>query len=140
MITPPVERLRDELGLPGMHVMHWAFDGARTSPHRLENHRELGVVYTATHDTDTTLGWWAALPEEIRRASGLDPGEPSWCLIERAWSSQARLAIAPLQDVLGLGSEARMNSPGTVEGNWSWRLRGGSSRTTWQRGCAASPR
>jgi 4-alpha-glucanotransferase len=125
VITPPVERLRDDLGLPGMHVRHCAFDGSRTSPHRLENHRELGVVYTATHDTDTSAGWWATLPEEIRRASGLDPAEPAWSLIERAWSSRARLAIAPLSDVLGLGSEARMNTPGTETGNWSWRLRGG---------------
>jgi 4-alpha-glucanotransferase len=124
VITRPVERLRDALGLPGMHVMHWAFDGARTSPHRLENHRELGVVYTATHDTDTTAGWWATLADEIRAASGLDPTEPGWSMIERAWSSRARLAMTPLQDVLGLGSEARMNTPGTEVGNWSWRLRG----------------
>lgn len=124
VITPPVERLRDSLRLPGMHVMHWAFDGPRTSPHRLENHREAGVVYTATHDTDTTVGWWASLPRELRAASGLDPAEPHWSLIEAAWSSRARLAVAPLQDVLGLGSDARMNRPGTAAGNWSWRLAG----------------
>jgi 4-alpha-glucanotransferase len=125
VITAPVERLRDELGLPGMHVMHWAFDGSRTSPHRLENHREQGVVYTGTHDTDTTRGWWATLPSELRTASGLDPEEPHWTLIERAWSSRAGLAVAPLQDVLGLGSEARMNTPGTEGGNWSWQISGG---------------
>ena len=74
VITPAVERLRDELGLPGMHVMHWAFDGAPPSPHRLENHRELGVVYTATHDTDTAVGWWASLPDEIRARERPRPG------------------------------------------------------------------
>ena len=124
VITPAVERLRDAFRLPGMHVMHWAFDGARSSPHRLENHRELGVVYTGSHDTDTAAGWWSSLSERVRRASGLDPADPAWSLVEAAWSSRARLAVAPMQDVLGLGSEARMNTPGTTEGNWAWRLRG----------------
>ena len=104
--------------------MHWAFAGSPSSPHRVVNHRELGIVYTGTHDTDTTVGWWEALPDDERSASGLDPAAPAWSLIELAWSSRARLAMAPLQDVLGLGSEARMNTPGTAEGNWSWRLRG----------------
>ena len=71
MITPAVERLRDELGLPGMHVLQWAFVAGRKSPHRLENHRENGVVYTGTHDNDTSLGWWRTLDDE--RASG-EPG------------------------------------------------------------------
>jgi 4-alpha-glucanotransferase len=104
VITPPVDRLREALGLPGMHVLQ--FD------RRVERHRENAVVYTGTHDNDT-IGGWAG----DRKAS--------WPLIELAWSSRARLAIVPAQDVLGLGSEARMNTPGRNEGNWRWRLRRG---------------
>jgi 4-alpha-glucanotransferase len=122
VITPAVERLRDELGLPGMHVLQFAFAGGPRNPHRPENHREHAVVYTGTHDNDTALGWWSSLSAELRRATGLDPGEPHWSLIELALGSRARLAIVPMQDVLGLGSEARMNTPGRVGGNWRWRL------------------
>ena len=125
VITPPVERLRDELGLPGMHVLQWAFGGGRDNPHRLERHRELGVVYTGTHDNDTAVGWWRSLSESEREATRLDPHEPHWSLVELAFSSRARLALVPMQDVLGLGSEARMNTPGRAEGNWSWRLEPG---------------
>jgi 4-alpha-glucanotransferase len=121
-ITPPVWRLRDELGLPGMVVLHWAFGGSARNPHRLENHRERQVVYTSTHDTDTTVGWFRALRPAARKATGLDPAAPHWGLIELAYSSPAELAIAPAQDVLGLGSEARMNRPGQTYGNWRWRL------------------
>jgi 4-alpha-glucanotransferase len=122
VITPPVRRLRDELGLPGMAVLHWAFGKARDNPHALRNHRENLVVYTSTHDTNTTVGWFAALTRQEREATGLDPREPHWGLIELAMESRASLAVVPLQDVLGLGAEARMNRPGEVEGNWSWRL------------------
>jgi 4-alpha-glucanotransferase len=122
VITPPVEQLRDELGLPGMHVMQWAFTDDAKSPHRVENHRENGVVYTGTHDNDTALGWWASLGDEEREATGLDPDDPSGSLIEAALSSRAALAIVPMQDVLGLGSDARMNTPGSESGNWQWRL------------------
>jgi 4-alpha-glucanotransferase len=115
VITRPVERLRDELGLPGMHVLQFGLAGGRANPHRLENHREWAVVYTGTHDNDTAVGF--------ARSSGLDLGpEPNWTLIEAALSSRSRLAIVPMQDVLGLGSEARMNRPGTLEGNWLWRM------------------
>ena len=124
-ITPAVERLRDELGLPGMHVLQWAFTDDAASPHRLENHRENGVVYTGTHDNDTARGWWDALPPGERAATGLDPAEPHWALIELALSSRAALALVPAQDLLGLGNEARMNLPGSEEGNWSWRLEPG---------------
>ena len=125
VITPAVERLRDELGLPGMHVLQWAFTDDAASPHRLENHRENGVVYTGTHDNDTARGWWDALPPGERAATGLDPAEPHWALIELALSSRAALALVPAQDLLGLGNEARMNLPGSEEGNWSWRLEPG---------------
>jgi 4-alpha-glucanotransferase len=111
-ITPPVYRLRDELGLPGMLVLIWAFRGGRRNPHALENHRANAVVYTSIHDTDTVAGFFG--------------GKPSpWEVIELAYASPAALAIVPAQDVLGLGSEARMNRPGTARGNWQWRLEPG---------------
>jgi 4-alpha-glucanotransferase len=125
VITPPVERLRDRLRMPGMVVMQFGYEGPRSNPHRLENHRRRSVVYVATHDCDTAVGWWGALPRRIRQASGLPGLEPHWELIEAALSSRAELAIVQAQDVLGLGSEARMNRPGTAQGNWSWRLRRG---------------
>jgi len=110
-ITPDVERLRDELGYPGMVVLLWAFGGRRDSPHRLTNHRRHAVVYTSTHDTDTLAGHFE--------------GEDAWALLEVALGSRAALAMIPAQDVLGLGSEARMNTPGREEGNWTWRLEPG---------------
>jgi 4-alpha-glucanotransferase len=92
-------------------VLLWSFSGPPDNPHRLENHRENQVVYTSTHDTDTVVG---------------TTGEPDpWPLIELALSSRSALAIVPAQDVLGLGSEARMNRPGEVGGNWAWRLEAG---------------
>jgi 4-alpha-glucanotransferase len=111
LITPDVEELRDELGFPGMAVLIWAFSGPKTSPHRFENHREHQVLYTSTHDTDTLRG---ALP---RRSH--------WKLIERALASRPVLTMIPTQDVLGLGSESRMNRPGEPYGNWRWRLEPG---------------
>jgi 4-alpha-glucanotransferase len=125
VITPPVERLRERLGMPGMVVMQFGYDGPRSNPHRLENHALRSVVYVATHDCDTAIGWWRTLPRRIRQSSGLPGIEPNWELIEAAQSSRAELAIVQAQDLLGLGSEARMNMPGTAEGNWSWRLRRG---------------
>ena len=125
-ITPPVYRLRDELGLPGMVVLLWAFRGRRRNPHRLENHRANTVAYTSTHDTDTAVGWFEGLGRRQQAATGLDPREPHWGLIELAYASPASLAIVPAQDVLGLGSDSRMNRPGLTQGNWSWQLeRGG---------------
>jgi 4-alpha-glucanotransferase len=125
VITPPVERLREELGLPGMVVIQFAYGGPPSNPYRLEHHRAESVVYVGTHDMDTALGWWRTLPARARRGTGLTGADPSWELIEAALSSKAALAIVQAQDVLGLGSEARMNTPGTVGGNWSWRLRPG---------------
>jgi 4-alpha-glucanotransferase len=125
VITPAVERLRDDLGFPGMVVLHWAFTGPASSPHRPENHREHAVVYTGTHDTDTAVGWYRSLPRRVRAAIGLSPEEPHWSLIRIALGSRARLAVIPVQDVLGLGSEARLNRPGRAVGNWRWRLEPG---------------
>jgi 4-alpha-glucanotransferase len=120
VITPAVERLRDELGLPGMAVLQFAFDGNPRNPYRVENHREHQLVYTGTHDNDTAVGWYRTNP-----TPELDAAEPHWSLIELAYRSRAAVAIVPAQDVLGLGSEARMNTPGRGTGNWSWRLEPG---------------
>jgi 4-alpha-glucanotransferase len=125
VITPAVYRLRDELGLPGMAVLQWAFRGGRSNLHAPANHRVNEVVCTGTHDMNTVVGWFAQLKKRDRAATGLDPAAPHWGLIELAMRSRAALAIIPAQDVLGLGSEAQMNRPGTVRGNWSWRLRRG---------------
>lgn len=123
VITPPVRALRDRLGLPGMVVLQFAFRGPSTNPHRPENHRRNLVVYTGTHDTDTTVGWWRSLPRRLQARTGLDPAEPHWSLIRTALRSRAAIAIVPAQDVLGLDSAARMNRPGTSGAhNWSWRL------------------
>ena len=111
VITPDVHELRDALGFPGMVVLRWSLLGPPDNPHRLENHRVDQVVSTSTHDTDTLAGF---------------TGETEvWHLVERALSSRCALAIVPAQDVLGLGSEARMNRPGEIGGNWQWRLEEG---------------
>jgi 4-alpha-glucanotransferase len=125
VITPAVRRLRDELHLPGMVVLLWAFRAARSNPHAPRNHRVHQVVYTSTHDTDTAVGWFESLKRKERAATGLDPSKPHWGLIELALKSRPALAIVPAQDVLGLGSTARMNRPGKTYGNWSWRLERG---------------
>jgi 4-alpha-glucanotransferase len=132
VITPPVRRLRQELDLPGMHILQWAFGVRNVHPEKLANHREYAVVYSGTHDNDTTEGWWEWAPDRVRarvlaecEKAGIDPADPSWALIELALSSRARLAIVQAQDVLGLGSEARMNIPSTFGGNWKWRLEPG---------------
>jgi len=123
VITPPVHELRDRLGLPGMVVLQFAFGGPKTNPHRPENHRRNLVVYTGTHDTNTTVGWFQSLPRRLRVKTGLDPAEPNWSLIRMALDSRAAVALVPAQDILGLGSAARMNRPGTSgPHNWSWRL------------------
>lgn len=131
VITPPVTRLRRELGYPGMVVLQFAFDpDDPTGPHRLERHGDDVVAYTGTHDTDTLRGWWDAL-EAPRRAEAerdLDAaGLPhdAWGLIRLWMGSRAPLVMLQVQDVLGLGSEARMNLPGTAKGSWQWRLEPG---------------
>ena len=126
VITPAVYRLRDELGLPGMVVLHWAFGGPPTNLHAPANHPKRAVVYTSTHDTDTAVGWFSSLTKREREQTGLDPRDPAWGLIAMAIASRAELAIVPMQDVLSLGSEARMNHPGKVHGNWRWKLERGA--------------
>ena len=131
IITPDVRQLREDLHLPGMKVLQFAFDGNPDNPFLPHTYGPDAVVYTGTHDNDTTRGWYATLPEGQRRAVwsylGRSPGaeeEVAWELLRLAWSSAAALAMAPLQDVLNLGSEARMNRPGSPEGNWRWRVSG----------------
>jgi 4-alpha-glucanotransferase len=126
VITEPVVRLRQELGFPGMVVLQFAAGGGASNPHRPENHQEHSVCYTGTHDNDTAVGWWRSLTPRQRAVLRLDPDDPAWSLIARAWESPAALAITPLQDVLRLGNEARMNLPGTQDGNWTWRYDAGA--------------
>lgn len=133
LITPAVRRLRDGLGVPGMLVLQLAFEPReRSSPHRLERHSELRLVYTGTHDNDTLRGWYESLDRQRLRllhpalsSRGIPLGEePSWDLIRLAFSSPALIAMVQAQDVLGLGSEARMNDPGRPRrrANWRWQL------------------
>jgi 4-alpha-glucanotransferase len=122
LITPPVVRLRRDLGYPGMVVLQFGLGRGPSNPHLPRNHEEQAVVYTGTHDNDTARGWWESLSADRQASTLLDPADPAWSLLETAWRSRAALAVAPLQDVLGLGSEARMNLPGTNEGNWQWRF------------------
>ena len=129
-ITPEVEELRLAFGLPGMKVLQFAFDGDQDNLYLPEHHGELNVVYTGTHDNDTTLGWWEAEGRELvanLRPHLIDPDEPMpWALVRLAMASTARLAVVPAQDLLGLGSESRMNVPGSAEGNWSWQASAGA--------------
>ena len=129
MITEEVDQLRLEFGLPGMKVLQFAFDGDPDNFYLLEHHVPNSVVYTGTHDNDTTLGWWRALDEQARSyvLKHLPPtDEPMpWAFVEAALGSVGRLTVVPAQDLLGLGSEARMNTPGTEAGNWSWQAQDG---------------
>ncbi len=129
VITPEVCSLRDQFRLPGTRVLQFAFDGHSDNPHLPHNYINNLVVYTGTHDNDTTVGWYEELPDEQRKEvwSYLKRTEGESCdvareLIRLAWSSVAALAIVPLQDLLRLGKEARMNVPGSAEGNWRWRF------------------
>jgi len=127
IITDEVRALRDRFELPGMAVLQFAFDGRTDNPHLPQNHRRNAVVYTGTHDNDTTAGWYASLDPHTRalvpRMLGVDAAAPMpEALIDAAYASQAALAVVPMQDLLGLDSGARMNKPGTLVGNWSWRF------------------
>jgi len=126
VITPDVDELRRSNGFPGMKVLQFAFASDADDPYLPHNYTNECVVYTGTHDNDTTAGWYAAAPEVerdlVRRYLARDDGEIAWELIRLAQASVADTAIVPLQDALGLGSDARMNTPGTAGGNWSWRF------------------
>lgn len=128
IITPEVTELRRRLGLPGMKVLQFGFDFNEKNCHLPHNYDSTdGVVYTGTHDNNTTLGWFmdAGLDEgvrnQVRRYLGCDGRTISHDLVRLAFASVAGLAIIPLQDILGFGGDCRMNTPGTSEGNWRWR-------------------
>ncbi len=125
-ITEDVVRLREELSFPGMRVLQFAFDDPR-STHLPEHHGPNSVAYTGTHDNDTLRGWFEGLKDGQRRAVlerlGSDPANVVWRMIEATFGSPAVLALIPLQDLFGLGGEARMNRPGIAQGNWRWRAR-----------------
>ncbi len=125
-LTPEVEQLLADSGFPGMKVLQFAFDGKEDNDHLPYNHTQNSVVYTGTHDNDTLLGWLSELTEEeqgyIRRFLRVCPEEDlHHPLMAAALASPAAVCILPLQDVLGLGSDARMNTPSTLGGNWQWR-------------------
>jgi 4-alpha-glucanotransferase len=135
VITPEVEKLRNTFGLPGMAVLQFAFDSDNS--HRPHNYSRNTVAFTGTHDNNTTEGWWEGLhrgaASDLAARAQLHQAQAylqsnghsvHWAMIRTAMNSIAQLAIIPLQDVLGLGSEARMNIPGTPDGNWTWRFRG----------------
>jgi 4-alpha-glucanotransferase len=129
LITPDVNALRDQFHLPGMRVLQFAFDGHADNPHLPANYVTDAAVYTGTHDNPTARGWYQDLPEDqrrnlwnyLKRPAG-NSGDAAPALMELAWSSTAALAMAQLQDLLNLGSEARMNVPGRAGGNWRWRV------------------
>jgi 4-alpha-glucanotransferase len=143
--TPAVYALRDRFGLPGIRILQFAFGDDPSAPTFLpHNYPRRAVVYTGTHDNDTVIGWFRGLlegtggdstrtPEQVQRERetvvrylGTGNEDIHWQMIRLAMGSVARLCVFPLQDVLGLGSEARMNRPGQARGNWSWRFEDGA--------------
>lgn len=126
-MIPEVYELRDATGFPGMKVLQFAFCGDSKNPHLPHNYETANcVVFPGTHDNDTSSGWYASAPEEVRdnyrRYLSVDGRSPSWDLIRTASASVARMALYPMQDLLSLGTESRFNTPGVAEGNWSWRV------------------
>ena len=126
IITPEVTVLREAIGLPGMRILQFAFDGHSDNLYLPHNFEANTVVYTGTHDNDTTVGWWASLSvtdrDYLRRYLGISASEINWDLIRVASASVAALSVIPMQDVLGLDSAHRMNRPSLAEGAWEWRF------------------
>ena len=127
IITPEVDALREEFNLPGMKIMQFAFSGDADNPYLPENHEINSVVYTGTHDNDTTVGWVQKLTPEERAfvcetLAIDDTADITAALMKCVLASVARLAILPMQDILELDSSHRMNTPGTIEGNWQWHF------------------
>lgn len=124
VITEEVEALRNQFDLPGMLVLQFAFDGNTNNPHLPHNHTRSDVIYTGTHDNDTTLGWWESINDENRKRVQEycfhSDEEMPWLLIESALASVGRMAIIPMQDFLELDGRHRMNMPGTTDKNWVW--------------------
>src|SRR5262249_6220399 len=138
VVTPEVTALRKQFNLPGMRVIQYGF-GGDDSVHRPDLHESDNVIYAATHDSDTARGWYRdpATGNETRRAAReflqSNGSDISWDLINAAEQSVGDVAIVEPQDMLGLGSEARMNVPGTAEGNWGWRLESAVPDVLFQR-------
>jgi 4-alpha-glucanotransferase len=142
VLTPEVESIRKEFGFPGMSILQFAFGNDPQGPSfRPHNYERALAAYTGVHDNDTTVGWWTSSgigdstrsAEDIRQERefaraylGFEDKPINWVLIRAVLASVADVAIIPLQDVLGLGNEARMNLPGTIGGNWKWRYRRGA--------------
>jgi 4-alpha-glucanotransferase len=125
IITPAVDALRRQFDLPGMSILQFAFADTCENRYLPHNYEPTTVVYTGTHDNDTTCGWYRTASEmerdHVRRYVARDASDVAWDFLRIAWASVANTAIAPLQDILNLGSEARMNFPGKPQGNWAWR-------------------
>lgn len=125
-ITPEVDTLRLRYNIPGMTVLQFAFDGSEHNPYLPANHERNTIVYTGTHDNNTTLGWYQALTPESRdyvnRVLGCTEEQMPQALIEAAYNSKAVLAMIPMQDLLHLDGKHRMNTPGTTENNWKWKF------------------
>ncbi|MBM3150785.1 MAG: 4-alpha-glucanotransferase [Chloroflexi bacterium] len=125
LITPDVTALRDQFELPGMKILQFAFSGP-DNPFLPHQYPQNCVVYSGTHDNDTANGWYASAPEVekdfARRYLGVDGSDFAWDLVRAAWSSTAVFALAPMQDLLDLGTEARFNFPSRLGGNWEWRM------------------
>jgi 4-alpha-glucanotransferase len=126
VITPDVVALREKFNFPGMKVLQFAFAGDTKNPFLPHNYDHNSVVYTGTHDNDTTLGWYTSATERervfVRKYSGSDGSNIHWDLIRLASRSVANMSVCPFQDIIGLGTEGRMNYPGTPTGNWEWRF------------------
>ncbi len=126
VITQDVVDLREQFGLPGMKIFQFAFANGSTDPFLPHNYPRNCVAYTGTHDNDTAWGWYNTAPEKekdfFRRYTSRPGNNVAWTMIREIWESVAMFAVAPLQDFLSLGTEARMNYPGKAAGNWSWRF------------------
>jgi 4-alpha-glucanotransferase len=126
LITVDVVALREELGFPGMKVLQFAFDSGPANAYLPHNYVPDSVVYTGTHDNQTSIGWFRTLPDSVRASAqrylGRDGSDIAWDLIRTALASIADRAMAPLQDVMRLDDDARMNTPGSPTGNWAWRF------------------
>lgn len=139
LITPEVTQLRQDFDLPGMKILHFAFGGDASNPYLPHQHSQDMVTYTGTHDNNTTLGWWQEASEAERQHAtdylNMNDGDVVWTLIRTALASTAYLSIIPMQDLLELDASARFNTPGTLDGNWSWKLDAlpDSDADCWQR-------
>ena len=141
VITPDVEALRDDFGFPGMRILQFAFSSDTKNIDLPHNYHKNVVVYTGTHDNDTAVGWFSSVAgegstrdaQQIERERDFclkylntDGTETHWDFIRTVLASVANTAVVPLQDVLGLGTEARMNLPNSTDGNWAWRFKAGA--------------